>query len=188
MALSSEHLRAASEAMVVGLAQTGDADAFADLVRRRQSWLRNLMRRFCGDPVLADDLAQDVFLQAWRKLGTLKQPDKFGGWLRSLALNVWLQYLRKKDALRDAHLEDETASALGVAPAGLKVDLDRALGMLAPAARTCIVLNYHEGLTHGEIAAATGMAVGTVKSHIKRGSARLKEILAAYGKEDTAHE
>ncbi|MGB0921947.1 MAG: RNA polymerase sigma factor [Alphaproteobacteria bacterium] len=186
MAISLETLQAASEVMVVGLAQTGDAQAFAELVRRRQSWLRNLMRRFCGDAILADDLAQDVFLQAWQKIDTVQQVDRFGGWLRTLALNIWLQYLRKKDALREAAPEDETAAALQGAPSGLKVDLDRALAMIAPAARTCVVLNYHEGLTHTEIAEATGMALGTVKSHITRGGARLKELLAAYENEETA--
>ena len=95
------------EALVVGLARTGDRDAFAELVQRRQSWIRNLMRRCCGDASLADDLAQQAFLQAWRKIRHLQQPGSFGVWLKRLAINVWLQHLRKNDALQDAQYVDE---------------------------------------------------------------------------------
>ena len=61
----------APESLVVGLARTGDRDAFAELVRRRQAWIRNLMRRLSGDAALADDLAQQTFLQAWRGIAGL---------------------------------------------------------------------------------------------------------------------
>jgi RNA polymerase sigma-70 factor (ECF subfamily) len=60
------------EALIVSLAARGDRDAFTDLVRRRQPWLRNLMRRCSGDSTLADDLAQRVFLKAWRNIRRLK--------------------------------------------------------------------------------------------------------------------
>jgi RNA polymerase sigma-70 factor, ECF subfamily len=80
---------------VVALAMTGDDTAFGELVRRRQSPLRNLLRRLCRDPALADDLSQAAFLQAWRSLSSLKAPGAFGGWLRKLAINLWLQHLRR---------------------------------------------------------------------------------------------
>lgn len=63
----------------MGLARTGDREAFGELVRRRQSWIRNLMRRLCHDAALADDLAQQVFLQAWKDIRKLRQPAKFPG-------------------------------------------------------------------------------------------------------------
>ena len=65
-ALPSAALGQADERAVLALAICGDITAFSELVRRRQSWLRNLLRRLCRDPTLADDLAQQVFLQAWR--------------------------------------------------------------------------------------------------------------------------
>ena len=66
------------------------------------------------------------------------------------------------------------------------MDLDAALATLADDARICIVLAYHEGMTHDEIGNLTGMPVGTVKSHIRRGTLRLREQLAAYaGKQDS---
>jgi RNA polymerase sigma-70 factor (ECF subfamily) len=93
-ALSAASLGQAAEAAVVALAMSGDAAAFCELVRRRQSGLRNLLRRLCRDPALADDLAQQVFLQAWRSLPGLRSVAAFGAWLRRLALNAWLAHLR----------------------------------------------------------------------------------------------
>ncbi len=171
-----------AEALVVGLAQTGDRDAFSELVRRRQSWIRNLMRRFSGDASLADDLAQQVFLQAWRKLGSLRDRHRFGPWLKRMAVNTWLQYLRKSDALKDADAFEGDEGAHRDTP-GVALDLDGALATLPAHARLCIVLSYNEGMTHPEIAAATGLPAGTVKSHIRRGTGRLQELLSAYAED-----
>ena len=177
--LPPERYADSPEALIVGLACGGDRDAFAVLVGRRQSWLRNLLRRCCGDASLADDLAQQVFLQAWRKLPHLRRPDRFGPWLRRLAINTWLQHRRAKDALRDADAVDDNAPAPPAAP-GVAVDLDRALAALPDPVRLCVVLSYRDGLTHGEIADAAGLPLGTVKSHIRRGTQRLRQLLSAY--------
>src|SRR5262249_46484722 len=88
----------AEERAVIALAVGGDDVAFSELVRRRQSWLRNLLRRLCRDGALADDLAQQVFLQAWRSLRTLRSVEAFGGWLRRLAVNSWLAHVRSSAA------------------------------------------------------------------------------------------
>lgn len=167
------------EAVVVALAQQRESAAFAELVERRQSWLRNLMRRCCGDATLADDLAQQVFLQAWRKISRLQEPGKFGAWLKRLAINMWLQHLRKSDALNESDEMDETLSGSSE-PSGIALDLDRALATLAPAIRLCVVLSYHEGMTHGEICDAAQLPLGTVKSHIRRGSKQLQTLLSDY--------
>ena len=137
------------------------------------------MRRNCREPALADDLSQQVFLQAWRTLPQLHDPARFGPWLKRLAVNVWLQHARRNDPIRDAdELRDEAARTDD--SARIAMDLDTALADLAPDARLCVVLAYHEGMTHDEIAALTAMPVGTVKSHIRRGTLRLREQLAAY--------
>jgi RNA polymerase sigma-70 factor (ECF subfamily) len=167
------------EALIVSLARDGDDAAFEELVRRRQSSIRNLMRRFCGDSNLADDLAQQVFLKMWTSLKALRKADAFGGWLKKIAVSVWLQHLRKHDALRNAN-ELEEADA-GSRDATTKViDLDAALSVLSPAVRSCIVLSYHEGMSHDEISRVMELPIGTVKSHIKRGSEKLRHLLAAY--------
>ena len=165
---------------MVRLARNGDRKAYSELVSRRQAWIRNLMRRSCGDMTLADDLSQQVFLRAWKALPQLQDPGRFGPWLKRLAINVWLQYARRKDPARDAaELRDEAAVA-NADPAWIALDLDAALATRAHDARICIVLAYHEGMTHDEIAELTDMPVGTVKSHIRRGTLRLREQLAAY--------
>jgi len=137
------------------------------------------MRRCCGDQTLADDLAQQVFLQAWRDIAKLRNPHKFAAWLKRLAINTWRQHLRKHDPLRNADAAEQ--AAVGVADTtAVAVDLDRALGMLAPEVRLCVVLSYHEGMSHAEIVRATDLPLGTVKSHVRRGTSRLREALTAY--------
>ena len=84
-----------AEATVVALAMNGDDAAFAELVRRRQSGLRNLLRRLSRDSALADDLAQVVLLKAWRALPwKLRSVSAFGAWLRRLTVNVWLEHVQ----------------------------------------------------------------------------------------------
>jgi RNA polymerase sigma-70 factor, ECF subfamily len=189
-------LGVADESTVVALAIAGDDGAFSELVRRRQGSIRNLLRRLCREPALADDLSQAAFLQAWRSLSSVKAPGAFGGWLRRIAVNVWLQHSRRHG--REVRLDAATlsaasdtgrleATARGLAPLSYetsvaeKLDLDRALTLLPEDVRLCIVLAYSERMSHREISEASGFPLGTVKSHIARGSARLREILNAYG-------
>lgn len=167
------------EALIVNLARSGDRNAFAELVRRHQSAVRKLMRRFSRDPGLADDLAQQTFLKVWTSIRSLKEAKAFGGWLKRIAVSVWLQHLRRNDVLNFSdELKDETWS-IHETPA-LAMDLDEALSTLPEQVRLCLVLAYQEGMSHGDICAATDLPLGTVKSHIKRGSERLKKILSAY--------
>ncbi len=178
----SQNLQALSkspEPLVVALARTGDSSAFAELVRRRQAWVRTLMRRCCGDVTLADDLAQQTFLRAWQDIGSLRNPKGFATWLRTLAINIWRQHIRKHDALADSENELELSASANES-SGLKHDLNNALARLSPTPRLCVVLSYHEGLSHSEIAETTGLALGTVKSHIRRGTEVLQSLLAAY--------
>lgn len=161
------------------MARTGDRDAFAELVRRREPWLRTLMLRCCNNAALADDLSQQAFLQAWSTIGQLRQSGRFGPWLKRLAINIWLQHVRRNDPLRDAADATDTAGTRSETT-GIAMDLDRALATLKPDVRLCVVLSYHEGMTHDEIADFTGLPPGTVKSHIRRGGERLRKHLDAY--------
>ena len=170
-----------AEATGVALAMSGDAAAFSELVRRRQSALRNLLRRLSRDPALADDLAQQAFVKAWRSLPKLRSVAAFGAWLRRLAVNTWLEHVRAAHALPMASAAEELAGVPGRAPAtDEQLDLDRALAQLPPDQRLCIVLAYSEGMSHGEISALTALPLGTVKSHIRRGGERLRALLDAY--------
>lgn len=168
----------------MALARTGDREAFEELVRRRQRWLRTLLHRCCGDAALADDLAQQTFLQAWKKLGQLRDPERFGSWLKRLGLNAWLGRMRRLDPLADADPVGEDDNAAEAPRTGdsamIAGDLDAALNTLAAPVRLCVVLAYHEGFTHEEIVELTKLPLGTVKSHLRRGTQKLRQQLLAY--------
>ena len=176
-----DRLEDTPEEAVAALAIGGDDGAFAELVRRRQKRVRDLLRRLCGDHALADDLAQKVFVRAWRGIGALRDPGAFGGWLKRVAVSAWLDEARRAPAPID---DDESAflAAADPAPSPQRlaggIDLERALARLGPAERLCVVLAHGEGMTHAEIAEATGLPLGTVKSHVLRGSEKLKRICA----------
>lgn len=174
-------LEDAAEEAVVALAIGGDDRAFAELVRRRQKPVRDLLRRLCGDHALADDLAQKVFVRAWRGIGALRDPGAFGGWLKRVAVSAWITEARRAAAPID-HDEGAWLAAPDPAPSPQRVagglDLERALARLGPAERLCVVLAHGEGMTHGEIAEATRLPLGTVKSHVLRGTEKLKRICA----------
>jgi RNA polymerase sigma-70 factor (ECF subfamily) len=171
---------AASDAALVLLARDKDQQAFAVLVERHQQWLRNLLRRLCHDHALADDLAQQVLFRAWDALPGLHAGQALPAWLKTIAVHTWLKHLRRKDPLfnldRDAPLPEEAVESTSA----ITFDLNRALAQLGDAVRLCVVLAYHEGMSHGTIAEMTGLPLGTVKSHINRGSAQLRAYLAAY--------
>jgi RNA polymerase sigma-70 factor (ECF subfamily) len=166
------------ESLVVGLAQAGDREAFTEIVYRRQSWIRNLLRRCCGDVVLADDLAQQTFLQAFRKIVHLRRADRLAGWLKRIAMTTWLQHLRAEGETDTSVIDGQEQEVNELTSE--RMDIDAALARLSPIARTCVVLSYHEGMTHTEIAVELSIPLGTVKSHVKRGSEKLQQLLASY--------
>lgn len=180
-------VEAASETSIVLRAMAGDDAAFSELVLRRQKRVRDLLRQLCGDHALADDLAQLAFVQAWRSLGGLRDPGAFGGWLKRIAVNVWLAEVRRASPSFD---DDETAFADIPDPAPSperaagRIDLERALAQLRPAERLCVALAHGEGMTHSEITEATRLPLGTVKSHVLRGTEKLKQILARMNSDD----
>lgn len=180
MPLSQSALLAADELTVVVGAIAGDDSAYGELVRRRQAAIRQLFRRLCRDPALADDLAQQTFLQAWRTIHTVKSPAAFGGWLKRVAVNVWLQRARAERPWVSTDDLDAAQEAATHPSFHERLDLDDALATLAPPVRVCITLAYAERMSHREISEATGLPLGTVKSHITRGAARLRDLLGAY--------
>jgi RNA polymerase sigma-70 factor (ECF subfamily) len=178
------NLAGAAEAVVVALAAGGDSDAFDELVRRKQAGVRRLMRRLSNDTALADDLAQHVFVEMWQSLGRLQAPAAFPKWLKTITVNVWLQHFRKRQPfVLDNLAEERLASASVDRGCDSAIDLAKALDVLPPAVRLCVVLAYQERMSHREIAESTGLPLGTVKSHVLRGSARLRKALSDYGGE-----
>ena len=180
--LAIADLQQAADTLVIALACAGDDSVFAEVLRRRQARVRKFMYRLCRQTAVADDLAQQVFLTAWRSMGRLRSAVAFDGWLKRIMVNVWLQEVRRGkpatvtdvDVAELAERDDATA---------VRMDLDSALATLPPDMRLCVVLAYNEGLSHPEIVGLTGLPLGTVKSHIARGATRLREKLADYGED-----
>lgn len=169
----------APESSIAALAAAGDDGAFAELVLRHEARVRALLRRMSGDAALADDLAQEAFVTAWRNLRSLTSPGAFGGWLRQIAVRTWLQHARRARLMTDDDFDEAVRTVADGAPAvsAERLDLERALARLGAMERLCVTLSYAEGLTHGEIADTTGLPLGTVKSHVLRGGSKLKTYL-----------
>jgi RNA polymerase sigma factor (sigma-70 family) len=172
-----------------------DRNAFSELVRRHQSAVRATLRRLtAGNYALADDLAQETFMLAYRNIKSFRQEARFSTWLYRIATNAFLADARKRkeELLGDRDLDlaagddDETAAAsvTGASDqtrgASLRMDIDRALAVLSDAERAAIVQCYHNDLSHEEAAIVLDCPVGTVKTHILRAKAKLKARLAAW--------
>ena len=176
------NLAQAGEAALIVAAQARDQVAFGELVKRRQGWARALLRRMCSNAAEADDLAQEAFIKAWERLRDLETPAAFPGWFRRIAVTTFLMAKRRQKAVFE---EIDDASPIASeestpeAAAGAKIDLERALARLSDAERLCVTLNHGEGLSHGEIVEMTGLPLGTVKSHVLRGTEKLRRMLEA---------
>lgn len=160
-------------------AQTGDGRAFDALYEANVGRVYALCLRMSGDRRSAEELTQDVFVRAWRRIGTFRGASAFSTWLHRVAVNVVLDD-RKRRSRRPAELtpegDDELATASGVpADPAIRLDLERALATLPERSRMALVLYAVEGYRYQEVAELMEISVGTVKSHIHRGRAQLME-------------
>jgi RNA polymerase sigma-70 factor (ECF subfamily) len=158
-------------------ARSGDATAFGALVRQHQSKVRGFLRRLTrGDAALADDLAQETFLEAHRKIAQYRGDGTFGAWLCGIA---WSRFLMERRRRKEEPMEapDETASVDTIAASLDRLDLEKAMAQLAPPERAALTLCYALGHSHGEAAEILSMPLGTVKSHVLRGREKLKALL-----------
>ena len=171
-------------ALVRAVQASNDRAAFGELVRRHQSAVRTVLRRLTrGDAGLADDLAQETFVLAWRNIRHFRFEARFSTWIYRIAINAWRSEARKKrELLLDADSEDAPAD-LGMSEEMpdivARVDLERAMASLSEGERAAIAACYYADLSHEEAAQALGIPVGTVKTHVLRGKAKLKARLTA---------
>jgi RNA polymerase sigma-70 factor (ECF subfamily) len=157
-------------------ARAGDADAFAALVRAHQGSVYSIGLRMLSRRDAAEDLAQDVFLQLYRRLDDIESPEHLGFWLRRVASNLAIDWLRRLPYTRTEPLEDNDCVASPEQPADPLLDreLARLLRELSPQARAVMLLRYQEDRDVAEIGALLEMPVNTVKSHIKRSLTTLR--------------
>ena len=159
-----------------------DHHAFAELVRNHQSTVRGLLRQLTGsDVALADDLAQETFLRAYKNLRSFRGEARFSTWLYRIAYNCFREYARKRRELvgiDEEQLEREQDPQT-VDPA-LRQDLMHAMSLLPIHERTAIVLCCQNGLSHEEASRVLDIPLGTVKTNVLRGREKLKRTLAAW--------
>ncbi|HET8900178.1 MAG TPA: RNA polymerase sigma factor [Rhodanobacteraceae bacterium] len=168
------------QALVVRARLGKDPRAFEQLLRRHQGMVRAQLRRLLhGDAAMADDLAQEVFLLAWRKLDQFRGEARFSTWLYRIAYSVFLQACRKRPALRERADEDELTQLPAPSTSmDLQLDLARAVQRLSPAEQAVVLHCAQLGLSHDEASYVLAMPLGTVKTHALRGKAKLQAWLA----------
>jgi len=156
-----------------------DQNAFGELVRRYQSPVRGFLTKMAtGDTHLADDLAQEVFVKAWKNLAAFRGEARFSTWLFGIACNEWRMHARRR---REIALEEIDAPPPSPDPGetdgAARLDLAEALNRLTPGERAAIVLCCQNGLSHDEAARALTCPLGTVKTNILRGKEKLRRHL-----------
>ena len=154
--------------------------AFDQLVRKYQSPVRRFfLAQTLGDTQLSDDLAQDTFIKAYTRIASFKGMAGFQTWLMRIAYNVLYDYRRSLKQTTD--VDQQVARFSSEPPAGLKMDLNKALALLKPDERTCITMQLIDGLPIDEIADIMQLPQGTVKSHLSRGKKQLANYLKNNG-------
>lgn len=174
-------------AEVVSAACDGDARAQETIYRSFQRPVYSLIRRLISRPAIADELFQETFIEVLRSLRSYSGEGAFGGWVRAIAVNKCLMYLRspwhRSFAYLDADESESMADMLIDAASGPDVqvqasaDVGQALASLPPLTRTVVWLHDVEGYTHGEIARLMGRTVSFSKSQLARAHQRLRELL-----------
>jgi RNA polymerase sigma-70 factor (ECF subfamily) len=183
------------DAELIQQALDGSQEAHRQLVLRYQRPVWGLLQRMVRDSMLAEDLAQEVFVKAFRALETFDRTRKFSSWLFKIAHNTAIDHLRRKK-LDTVALEtpDGEPDLMAVIPdresespdselrrRDLARDMEASLERLRPEYREVVLLRFHEGLSYEEIAEVTGLPLGTVKTHIFRARKAMARYLTARG-------
>ena len=167
---------------LVARCQAGDVEAFETIYRQHASRLYTLACRMAGSPEDGEDLLQEIFLQAYRKLGSFKGDAALGTWLYRLALNHCLDYVRSRQAKMNK-LTGTLDAEMSVEPVArretpiARLDLERAVERLPEGCRQAFVLHDVEGFDHKEVAKLLGIAEGTSKSQVFKARSRLRGLL-----------
>jgi RNA polymerase sigma-70 factor (ECF subfamily) len=168
----------APDLQLAAAAKAGAPGAFERLVARHQQAVRAFLRRACGDWALADDLAQETFLTAWSRLAQLKADASVRAWLCGIAYRKHLTARRSaaRERTRESAWEAERPQS-DQPMTHERLVLETAMAGLTPEQRACVALCLAADFSHAEAAEALSLPLGTVKSHVARGRARLLEAL-----------
>lgn len=176
-----------TDAELVRLAQEGDIEAFAEIVRRHERRLRIVLLRILDDPRDVEEAVQDAFVQAWRNLGRYRAEAVFFTWLYRIGVNAALARTRRKrhpttglDSLPDEgapHLARDLLPEPSAEAHDLRAKVLEALAQLPFEYREAVVLRDLAGLSNEEVAAALGVSLAAAKSRIHRGRLQLRDLL-----------
>ena len=171
---------AAEETRLVALARRGDMRAFGQLVDAHQSAVRAFLRRLVGVHADADDIAQEAFARTWEVLDRYDGSSRLRTFVCGVAFQYWRRARRtqsRRQAREDAYAELADTETEPSARAAARLALRRAMDNLPEDQRAVLALCLGQEFTHAEAAEALGLPLGTVKSHVTRGRARLQAAL-----------
>jgi RNA polymerase sigma-70 factor (ECF subfamily) len=180
---TAARITAISETELVHRAKNGERDAFSELVCIHAQGVRNVIYRMCGDTQIAEDAAQETFIQAWLHLASYRPQTSLRNWLYRIAVNAATDMLRKEKRILPNALEDLQLSDPQPGPEALFSQEERtalirkAVLSLPDACRAVLVLREYEGLSYHEIADTLDIPVGTVMSRLNYARTLLKERL-----------
>jgi RNA polymerase sigma-70 factor (ECF subfamily) len=171
----------ATDFLTIQRAIEGDERALRALWSQHAPHIDAVVRRLAGDPDLAEDIAQEVWIQIFRALPSYRGESQFGTWAHRIAVNRTLNALRRTRRLTkiETDIEEETVSVEhGGEQAMLRSVIDAAAAKLSPGARTVFLMHDVEGYTHEEIATELGITPGGSKSQLFKARAKLRRLLA----------
>ena len=173
------------DADLIAAARRGSDAAFERIVARHQKAVRGFLRRLGGDLADADDLAQDTFVAAWGELERFRGRASVRSWLCGIAYRKRLsqQRSRRRAIERDGAFAEAGGQGVPSVDAGDRLDLARAMAALPIDQRAAVSLCLGAEFTHAEAAAALNLPLGTVKSYVARGRAKLLAALSCEGGE-----
>ena len=165
---------------LIASAAAGDEYAFRRIIAAHHDDMRRVCVYIAGDRTIADDATQAAWVIAWKKIGTVREPERLRPWLVAVAANEARQLLRKRRRRSEVEVvTDASAQPGGRDPAtGVSgLDLRAAMSRLDPADRELIALRYVAGFDSTELSAATGLKPVTVRQRLRRLLERLREDL-----------
>ncbi len=186
--MTDPKLAKTTEADAIERAKQGDEAAFEVLYQLHKRRVYSLCLRMVSNPAQAEDLAQEAFLQLFRKVGTFRGESAFSTWLHRMTVNVVLMHLRKKGlpvvSLEETIETDEESQKKELGGEDLKLtgsldrlQLQRAIDKLPPGYKTIFVLHDVEGFEHNEIATMVGCSIGNSKSQLHKARLKLRDYL-----------
>lgn len=178
--------RTGQEAQDLSMAQAGDREAFGRLVEKHFGGIYGLLIRMVGSPEDAEDLAQEVFVRAWKSLASISMGDALRPWLTRIAVNLFYDHLRK----RGRGLKMVELDPLAADPGGRELEpfeeldgreaqalLAAAIERLPERLQAAVILRVVEGRSYEEVATSMGLKQQTVRSHVAQGRQLLMRFL-----------